>query len=499
MMSSQPSEKSSPVKKVSPIRPRLSSQVEKWDSEYDVVVVGFGGAGACAALEAQRAGAKTAIIEVASASGGSTALSSAEIYMGGHGGTRVQKACGYNDSTEDMYNFLMAAMGELADETKVRAYCDGSAEHFSWLIAQGVPYKDSEYKQRAIMAMTDDCILYTGNEKAWPFRDIAKPCPRGHNLQVEGDNGGPLLMKILTEQVNQAGIEVHYETRALTLVINEQREIVGLIVRQNKQELAIKANKGVILCAGGFCMNQDMVAKYTPMLKRANIPIGNPFDVGTGILMGQGVGGALVNMMEAFITMPFYPPASLTFGILINAQGQRFINEDCYHGRVASMVFKQLGDRVYFIVSANDFEKPAYLNAGFAGTGESIEELAGELNLNVEQLKHSITFYNQYAAKGEDPLFHKSAEWLKPLEAPYAALDCTPGRGAWFPYFTLGGLDTLPTGEVLDMEKTPIKGLYAAGRTTAGMPRSAAGYASGMSVGDATFFGRLAGKQAAGV
>ena len=69
------------------------------------------------------------------------------------------------------------------------------------------------------------------------------------------------------------------------------------------------------------------------------------------------------------------------------------------------------------------------------------------------------------------------------------ALDITPGRGAWFPLFTLGGLETLPTGEVLDMKNKPIKGLYAAGRTAAGVPRTAVDHAPGMSVGDATSYG----------
>ena len=189
------------------------------------------GAGACAAIEASDAGARVTLFEVASASGGSTALSSAEVYLGGGGGTRVQKACGYTDSTEDMFQYLMAAGGDLADEAKVRLYCEESTEHFDWLVAMGASYKDSEYKERAIMALTDDCLLYTGSEKCWPFRDVAKPCPRGHNLEVEGDNGGPLLMKILTEQVEKRSIGVEYNARALTLIANDQGEVIGLVVR----------------------------------------------------------------------------------------------------------------------------------------------------------------------------------------------------------------------------------------------------------------------------
>jgi len=485
--------------KTSPVSPRKLSDVSSWDIETDVAIIGFGGAGSCAAVEVADAGCEAIIFEVSSASGGSTALSSAEVYMGGGGGTRVQQACGYEDSTEDMFNFLMASQGDLADEPRIRAYCDGSQEHFDWLTEKmGMPYKDTEYKQRAIMAETDDCLLYTGNEKAWPFRDIAKPCPRGHNLEIEGDNGGPLFMKIMTENVEKRdNIRVEYEARALTLIMDDSGEVHGIVVRINQEEKNVKARKGVILCAGGFCMNEDMLKKYAPMALKGNMPIGNPFDTGSGILMGQGAGAALVNMMETFITIPFYPPGNNTFGIFVNSQGQRFINEDCYHARIASNIIHQHGDRIFLIVNAEDYEHPKYLNADIAGTGETIEELAEDINIDPEQLNHTINFYNKHAAEGNDPLFHKGEAWLKPIEAPYAALDCTPGRGAFFPFFTLGGLDALPTGEVLRMDKTTIKGLYAAGRTAAGVPRTAAGYASGMSVGDATYFGRLAGKQAA--
>ena len=93
-------------------------------------------------------------------------------------------------------------------------------------------------------------------------------------------------------------------------------------------------------------------------------------------------------------------------------------------------------------------------------------------------------------------LFHKASEWMLPLDPPLVALDITPGRGAFLPYFTLGGLDTLPTGEVLNTSGKVIAGLFAAGRNACGVVRTAAGYSSGMSVGDATFSGRLAGIQA---
>lgn len=489
--------------KATPTKPVKRQDVPHWDMELDVVVVGFGGAGACAAIEAHDHGAETAIFELASASGGSTALSSAEIYMGGDRGTRVQNACGWQDSDQAMGDYLKACAGPQADDAKIDAYVAGSADHFDWLVAQGVPFKDSEYKQRAIMALTDDCLLFTGNEKAWPFSEIAKPCPRGHNLDVMGDNGGPLFMKIMTEAVEKRGIQVHYDTRAIALVVDDRSgalEVCGLVVRMDMKERFIKARRGVILCAGGFVMNEVMVKKYAPALLRCTVPIGNPGDTGTGILMGLGVGAAAINMHEGFVSLPYYPPASLTYGVMINAQGQRFINEDCYHGRVGASLLQQRGNRAYLVFGYEDYgdyETQSYLGAEVVGTGDTVAELEKELELPEGQLQHTLEFYNRHASDGEDPLFHKAAEWLKPIEGPYVALDCTPGRGAFFPYFTLGGLDTRPSGEVLTPAADIIPGLYAAGRTACGVPRRGEGYASGLSVGDATFSGRMAGIAAA--
>jgi succinate dehydrogenase/fumarate reductase flavoprotein subunit len=484
--------------KLNPNQPRKLNEVEEWDIEVDIAIVGFGGAGACAAIEAHDAGSDVIIFEVASESGGSTKLSSAEIYMGGNGGTPPQRACGFEDNTEDMITYLTMAGGPQADKDKVRSYCENSLDHYNWLVDKGAKYKNTFHEERAIMALTDDCLLYTGSEKAWPFKDHATPCPRGHNLEIEGDNGGPFLMNALTAQVEKRNIRVEYDTRVLTLIVDDNNEVHGCVVRIDMKEYNVKARKGVILCAGGFVMNDEMLQKYAPHLMRATYKIGNPADTGTGILMGITVGGAAINMSEGFVSLPFYPPADITKGIVVNAQGQRFINEDCYHGRVGYHLMQQLGDRVYFILHASeDFKPPMFLFADICGTGETIEELESELEVPTGMLKHTIEFYNKHAEQNNDPLFHKAAEYLEPIKAPYVALDCTPGRGAMFPYFTLGGLDTLPTGEVLTQERKPIKGLYAAGRTACGIPRTGAGYSSGMSVGDATFFGRQAGIQAA--
>jgi len=489
--------------RVQPDIARPARSVERWDYETDVAVIGMGGAGACAAIEACDAGADVLVFELASAPGGSTALSSAELYLGGSGGTRVQKACGYEDSSDAMYAYLCMSMGPQADTDKIRAYVDGASAHFDWLVAQGVPFRDSEYKARAMMALTDDCLLYTGSEKAWPYRDQAKPCPRGHNLEIKGDNGGPLLMKILAEALGRRNVQVHCEARALQLITEgegAELEVTGVVVRIDQQQRFVRARAGVVLCAGGFVMNSEMVQKYAPELARCTIPIGNPGDTGSGIQMGLSVGAAAINMHEGFVSLPFYPPASLTYGIFVNAQGQRFINEDVYHGRAGAAVLRQPNMNAYLILSVEDYgdyETNSYLGAPVAATGESVEELEGELNLPAGQLVNTCAFFNEHAAQGQDPLYRKSAEWLKPLKAPLVALDISPGHGAYFPYFTLGGLDTTPSGEVRRSSGSIITGLYAAGRTACGVPRRGDGYASGMSVGDATFSGRMAGRAAA--
>ena len=486
------------MSEISPTHPRRLVDVDTWHAETDVAVVGFGGAGGCAAIEAADRGAQVTIFEVASASGGSTALSSAEIYMGG-GGTRVQRACGYDDTTEALFEYLKLCQGEIGDEEKIRLYAEGSSEHFEWIVGLGVPYKDSEHKEKAIVALTDDCLLYTGNEKAWPFRNVAPPCPRGHNLEVEGDNGGPLFMDIVTRQVESHGVQIEYNARGLRLISDEAGAIHGLVVRIDNEERNIRARRGVILCSGGFAMNSEMWRHYSPEVAKRAHPIGNPFDDGAGIRMGQGAGGATLHMNQSFVTIPFYPPATHTFGILVNSQGQRFINEDVYHARIAINNLRQLqtGDKVYLIIGEKHWKQPNMLGGEVVTAGDSIEEIAEEIGLPVDNLAHTFHHYNEHAARGEDPLFHKQSDWLEPIEPVIAAVDITPGEHGLYVGFTLGGLETRPTGEVLTMDGDVIPGLYAAGRATCGMPRTAEGYGSGMSVGDVTFFGRQAGRQAA--
>jgi len=482
-------------------RPCRLGEFERWDAETEVVVVGFGAAGACAAIEAARGGARVTLVEATSGSGGTSALSGGEMYVGGNGGTHVQRSAGFSDETEDLFRYLMMAGGPDADEAKVRAYAEGSLAHFEWMMAQGLVYKNSFIPQRVVEPFTDDCLIWSGSEEAWPFCESAKPCPRGHTPQWMGLGGGKYLMDVLAARVADLPVEVRYDTRVTALVADDGNRVHGVVLRQDGRDQFLRASRGVVLCAGGFIMNKELLRQHAPHMARANMPIGT-VDDGSGILLGQSVGGQAIHMNEGFVTLPWYPPEQLIKGIFINERGQRFINEDCYHGRTAQHILQQAGTRFWLLLDNEIFAEPEFgqfAKITIGAAGESWEEIERELELPAGALVATVELYNRHAAEGRDPLFRKGAKWLRPLlKPPFVALDCRIDHCAYFS-FTLGGLDTLPTGEVLSATREPVPGLYAAGRTACGLPRWGAGYSSGMSLADATFFGRAAGRRAATV
>jgi succinate dehydrogenase/fumarate reductase flavoprotein subunit len=483
----------------SPSHPCLLRDVPSWDFEGDVLVIGFGAAGASAAIEARTAGAEVLLFEVASGSGGTSSMAGGDIYLGGGGGTEVQRAAGYEDSTEDFFNYMMMAGGPDADEERTRLYAENALAHFEWLKAQGIPYRLSHLPGKVQAPGTGDCLIWSGSEIAYPFNQEAKPCPRGHLPEVVGEMGGRLLVDKLASRAEELGVQVQYDARAVALVADEARRVHGVVLRIAGRECFARARNGVILCAGGFALNDEMLAQYAPLAKRfGEDSLSAGYDDGSGIRMGQSVGGAAIHMDELFTTLPIYPPEMHVKGILVNEAGQRFTNEDAYPGRVGVHCTRQMGNRIFLLVDNEIFGQPTeFSRIEIAAVGESWEEIEQELEMAEGTLVNTVRVHNQYAAKGEDPLFHKTAAWLKPLtEPPFAALACHIGE-AYYPFFTLGGLKVRPTGEVLTVDDEVVPGLYAAGRTCCGLPRSGENYSSGMSLGDCTFFGRRAGEKAA--
>lgn len=472
---------------------RAVRDIARWDDEADVVVVGLGAAGCCAAVEACEAGLDVLALERMSGAGGTSALSTGQIYIGG--GTPIQKACGFEDSAEEMYKYLMASCGPGEDEAKIRMYCDHSVAHYHWLVEHGVPFKESFYGDGSYTP-TDDCLSFSGSERAYPYRDIARPAPRGHTVQQDGIEAGAQLMRSLDAAVRRTSTRVVEDALVQTLVRDDDGRVAGCVVRLDGEEKLIRAGRGVILCAGGFINNRSMVEQYAPALRRCRYRAGGDGDDGRGIRMGMGAGGAVKRMDVGCIVLPYTVPKSLMLGIMVDRRGMRFINEDLYQTTVGEAALLHQHGHVYLICDNACFAPP-FAPAEVAAVEETVADLERALGMPDGVLQHTVAEYNRYAASGEDPVFHKGADFLQPLDnPPFAAIDYRVEKSL-YTVFTMGGLHTLPTAQVLNPDGDVVPGLYAAGRTTSGL--AAQGYSSGLSLADATFFGRMAGRHAAGL
>ncbi len=470
---------------------RALSEISRFDEEVDVLVVGLGAAGAAAAIEAARAGARTFALERASGGGGTSALSGGVLYLGG--GTALQRACGFEDSPEAMFAYLMASVGDAPDEAKMRLYCEGSVAHYDWIVAQGVPFKETFYLGVSGEPPTDDGLVWSGSERCHPFCDTAKPAPRGHVPQHPHQTGH-VLMKYLIESARASGARIEGDTRVTALVQGADGAVVGAVAQRFGEERAFRARGGVVLSTGGFIHADDMLQRYVPLALRCKVRVGAEGDDGSGIRLGMAAGAATLHLDKASISLPVTQPWGLKRGVLIDAHGQRFINEDAYYGRLGEAALFHAGGRAWLVVDDEVFEEPDYIKR-VAAVGETPLELERELGLPEGSLVATLSVYNRHAERRQDPVFGKQPDYLKPLTVPpFGAIDCTTEK-AIYAAFTLGGLATDVDGRVLDPEGASIPGLFAAGRATSGL--SVGSYSSGLSLGDATFFGRRAGRAAA--
>jgi len=524
---------------------------EAWDDEADVVVVGFGGAGACAALEANTNGARVLVLDRFHG-GGATAISGGVFYAGG--GTHIQSEAGVTDDADEMFRYLSLEVQGVVSEETLRDFCDKSVDNLTWLEQHGVPFEASLCPYKTSYPTDDYYLYYSGNEGFTPYKEAAKPAPRGHRAKGAG-LPGESFYEPLRESAQRAGIQVKYETRVTRLVIDSQNRVLGVEYRQIQKGLwsqlyrklhqagiaivkynpklaaklrercfrieaehsvlkRVRAANGVVLAAGGFIYNRQMVKEIAPKY-RTGMPLGTPADNGSGILLGQSVGGK-TDLMDRISAWRFInPPEAFAKGMIINQQGERYINEFRYGAAVGEAMVEE-NDGVAILVINGELKKiareqckpgkaqwfqraPALLNLWFnSKEAKSVEELAKVAKVPVDALRRTLDEYNDAADGKTADRFHKDTDKMHAMRnGPYFAINAgIKSKRFPCPTLTLGGLVVDErTGQVKGEDGGVIPGLYAAGRNAVGV--CSRQYVSGLSIADCVYSGRRAGGAAA--
>ncbi|WP_439378342.1 FAD-binding protein [Amycolatopsis lexingtonensis] len=509
----------------------------------DVIIVGFGAAGACAALEAADAGADVVIVERFDG-GGASAVSGGVVYAGG--GTAQQLDAGVDDSVDAMYAYLRLETGDVVAEETLRRFCEGSREMITWLEGNGVPFEGSLCPYKTSYPSDAHYLYYSGSEAAGGFRDAAKPAPRGHRVKGPGTSG-KMLMTRLKEAVRKRGIRVLTQTRARELLRADGR-VTGLVAdtlrdapagvrarhrrlaryaakpgiyvpslrkslhrrverieRAHGRELRISARRGVVLAAGGFIANRDLVREHAPAY-RGGLPLGTSADDGSGLRLGVEAGAATGELGRISAWRFITPPSAFLGGIIVDAAGRRVIDESRYGAAVGEKLIEEHGSQGWLLVDApivaearRDTKAQSqwfqglqlrYLLRRGRVVGATVEEAARKAGVDPRGLRASVEAYH-----GDRDPAGKPDEFRRRLERPpYSLIDISvrPNLGYPTPMLTLGGLVVdEDTGAVRSAAGEPIPGLYAAGRTAVGI--CSRSYVSGLSLADCVFSGRRAG------
>lgn len=531
-----------------PLRVADASTLQ-WAAHCDVLIIGWGAAGASAALQARAEGADV-IIADRFTGGGASAKSGGVVYAGG--GTRHQQAAGFNDTPQAMFDYLRhETQGVVSDET-LRRFCDTSVSNLQWLEGHGAPYAHQMPPGGKTSYPPDGAFLYySGNELVPAYAGEHPPAPRGHRTVGKGQ-GGAVLYSHLQAACLRAGARPMLQSAARRLVLDGNDRVIGaelwclppgskaasqhaklaaraerlqnfapgycdrLRQRASALEQAyarpclVRANHGVILSTGGFIFNRELIKAHAPKFRR-NFKVGATGCDGSGLRLGLSV-GAVSDRLERVSAWRFInPPYSWHKGIVVNRAGQRFCNEEVYGATLGQPLMEEQGGQAWLVLDAA-LRKKALREALFGGywwfqtvpalalmllgirKGKSLQQLAAATGMQPENLRQAV-LANNAAASGHAPdPFGKSADGRQALEqGPFYACDISVGNPI-FPLgaLTLGGLRVNEdTGAVLDAQGQSIAGLFAAGRAAVGIPSHL--YISGLSLADCVFSGRRAG------
>lgn len=533
--------------------PAEAIEAHPWDRQVDVAVIGFGGAGAAAAIEAREHGADVLVAERFTG-GGSTRISGGIFYAGG--GTRIQQEAGFEDDAGNMFNYLKQEVKDAVSEATLRRFCEHSVANFNWLDERGVAFDASYCPIKTSYPSNQHYFYYSGNESFPPYSEHARPVPRGHRAHAPGVSGAALF-EPLKAHAERVGVRIETQCTIDQLVTDEQGTVIGVtgkrmqpgslsawahrqlfalmvlmryatiftpfvnhLIRWVLEQLekrakpfCIRARKGVILSSGGFYYNREMLKQYAPAYLKGT-PLGTIADNGGGIQLGESAGGATDHMDSVSAWRFINPPNAFARGILLGPDGKRICNEMLYGAQMGERLVKEHEGKGYLIID-HRLWKLAHKQIGpkqamwFQSVtalmylwlerrkAPTLQALAEKLKLPADAVLQSVAEYNANAQEKTDPL-GKMPDFLEPItEGPFYALNCSfDSMIVPCPSLTLGGLKVdEDTGEVLKDTGDAIQGLYAAGRTAVGV--ASRSYVSGLSIADCVFSGRRAGGHAA--
>ena len=458
-----------------------------WQRETDVVVIGGGLAGYCAASEASTTGAHVLLLEKQPETGGSTALSSGFFAFAG---TAEQRALGIDDSNELLVRDLKSAGGNENDEQLLQCYANNQSAAYEWLRQAGV--------------------AFTGVELA-----SAHSVPRAHATHV------PTLLKNVAEKAQRTGrVETLLNAPAERLVRPDPEEgALGVIARVNGERQAIRARRGIVLATGGFSRNAEMLRSFVPA-QAAAVRYGGAGNTGDGIRMAWHLGAGFCDFGHIKGTFGFHTNARTQVGrgwtklfvyrgaIAVNKLGKRYIDESLSYKLLGDAVLQQpeamafqVFDQGIMDTASDDVSPFDFRDAhrrGLVEQADSLQALAVKIGVDAETLVATVARYNGFVTNGHDEDFGRDGlsnhygKLVKIECAPFYAYPTTSGLLATYCGLTVD-IDT----RVLDVFGMPIPGLYAAGEIMGGF--HGVSYLTGSALGKCVIFGRIAGRNAATV
>ena len=487
--------------------------------DADVVVVGAGGAGMTAAITAAAEGKSVVILESQSMVGGNsvratggmnagktvyqdenefgesagvekTLKTAAEKYADNETITALAKTVseqwaayqanptGYFDSVELMELDTMIGGKGINDPELVETLCANSADAIDWLDEHGITLHN---------------VSSFGGASV---KRIHRPV----NAEGKTVSVGSYMIPLLEENCEKAGVKMMLDTTATEILTDANGAAVGVKATGASGETVTVNAKAVVLATGGFGANLDMVVKYKPELK-GFMTTNAPGIQGQGIEMAQAIGAATVDMDQIQIhpTVEANTAALITEGlrgdgaILINEEGQRFIDEVGTRDVVSAAEIAQTGSYSWLVVDQAMADASSviqgYIKKGYTVTGSTYEELGKAMGVDAAAFAETMEKWNGYVEAKNDPDFGRTS-FANPLNtAPYYAVKVTAGV-----HHTMGGLKINANTEVLNEKGEVIPGLFAAGEVTGGV--HGANRLGGNAVADFTVFGRIAGAAA---